>query len=170
MDDWRLIAGVIIGYFLVCVFYLVIFYSVMMKKEVVIKGINLMEQIRRNVIIYREGKPPLDLLGHSHYTKAYVAAFVLAFIASVGFLVVTLIGDTRSEVWNVLSPLAQAMVLLFFAVNVLGLTVYTIFILNVAFHPVNTGKEVALDDGTIVSIDKIRCARSFTNYFHMFFS
>ena len=39
-----------IGYWLVCLFYLVIFYGAMMKKEIVIKGINLLDVIRRNLV------------------------------------------------------------------------------------------------------------------------
>eukprot|EP00003_Mantamonas_plastica_P019584 TRINITY_DN318_c0_g1_i13.p1 TRINITY_DN318_c0_g1~~TRINITY_DN318_c0_g1_i13.p1 ORF type:complete len:1009 (-),score=363.71 TRINITY_DN318_c0_g1_i13:35-3061(-) len=65
----------------------------------------------------------------------------------------------QSAVWDQLSTLGQTIITGFFVLNLLTVVTLTIFVLNIAFHPVNVAIEVVMDDGTVVSVDKIRyCA------------
>eukprot|EP00003_Mantamonas_plastica_P019581 TRINITY_DN318_c0_g1_i10.p1 TRINITY_DN318_c0_g1~~TRINITY_DN318_c0_g1_i10.p1 ORF type:complete len:1313 (-),score=487.63 TRINITY_DN318_c0_g1_i10:725-4663(-) len=173
-NDLRLILGIVVGYSLVCLFYLVIFYSVMMKKEVVIGGINLMDQIRKNIKIKTKGKnddpnefqeydeegnpvKKVNVLNHKHYIKAYLAAFVVILLGCIGMIIFMFV--EQSAVWDQLSTLGQTIITGFFVLNLLTVVTLTIFVLNIAFHPVNVAIEVVMDDGTVVSVDKIRyCA------------
>eukprot|EP00003_Mantamonas_plastica_P008201 TRINITY_DN1710_c1_g1_i1.p1 TRINITY_DN1710_c1_g1~~TRINITY_DN1710_c1_g1_i1.p1 ORF type:complete len:338 (-),score=113.78 TRINITY_DN1710_c1_g1_i1:1764-2777(-) len=155
--ELRLVLGIVIGYSLVCLFYLVIFYSVMMKKPVIIKGINLMEQIRRNIVFTRKDGSKMDILGHKHYVKIYVALFTLALLAALVSLILVFVNDL-GMFYDTLDDLGKVILVGFFIVNMLCIVVFSLFILNVAFNPVSLS-DVVLDDGTVLSTSMIRlCA------------
>lgn len=172
--EMRLIAGVIIGYgmyllqcdegarccccsslALVCLFYLIIFYSVMMQKDVVIAGVDIRDQIRRNMkITYGTPTRVFNILDNVLATKVYLAAFVGAVVVCLAMLGLIVGIDTSSEgaMSNQDTSIASSSCML---INVLTLIVFGVFILNVAFHPVSVN-EVVAKDGTVIVLRTVK--------------
>src|SRR3546814_4500663 len=72
----------------------------MMKKPVVVGGINLLDTIRRNLIIRTETRE-FDLLAHKFYAKAYLGAFSFCFLVSLACVIVLFVGDISSAATGV---------------------------------------------------------------------
>eukprot|EP00002_Diphylleia_rotans_P020484 TRINITY_DN3973_c0_g1_i22.p1 TRINITY_DN3973_c0_g1~~TRINITY_DN3973_c0_g1_i22.p1 ORF type:complete len:1508 (-),score=360.05 TRINITY_DN3973_c0_g1_i22:327-4829(-) len=146
--------GITIGYCLVNLFYLIIFYSVMMKKNIVIRDIDLIDQIRRNMIIEKSNGDTIDLLGHKHYAKLYVTSFI-AFACGNIIGVVYYIMD-ESSYFADYSISSRGIVVFFLIFDCAALLTFTLFSLNVAFKPINMTCEIEIDVGVTVRVDRIK--------------
>ncbi|KAJ6243042.1 cyclin dependent kinase-5 activator [Anaeramoeba flamelloides] len=151
--DLKVTVGVVVGYSLVCLFYLVIFYSVMMEKEVVIGGINLMDQLRRKLIFRKKDGTKVEILATKIYRNIYLTLFVTVALLSLAALIYTFIREIKS--FMDLTTFGKVILLFFTLINVLGLVTYCGFILNVAFHPAKTN-EVDLGGGVTVAENRIK--------------
>ncbi|KAJ3443944.1 t-snare domain-containing protein [Anaeramoeba flamelloides] len=151
--DIKITIGVVVGYSLVCLFYLVIFYSVMMKKEVVIGGINLMEQLRKKIFIRTRKGHKIEILGTKLYKYFYVIFFVIVLLLILSGIIFMFIREV--EDFKSLTGLSKAIVIVFYSLNILGVITYSGFILNVAFHPIET-TEVEISKGVTVEVNRVK--------------
>ncbi|KAJ3429895.1 guanylate-binding family protein [Anaeramoeba flamelloides] len=151
--DLKITVGVVVGYSLVCLFYLVIFYSVMMEKEVVIGGVNLMDQLRRKLIFRKKDGTKIEILATKIYRNIYLFLFAIVGLLALVALIYTFIEEVKS--FMDLTNFGKAILLFFTLLNLLGLVTYCGFILNVAFHPAKTN-EVDLGGGVTVAENRIK--------------
>jgi hypothetical protein len=86
----------------------------MMKKEVVIAGINLMDTIRRSIVI-KYGEETIDVLAHKHYAKAYLGIFCFTFVGMLTAVIAFLVRELQT---SLLSPGTVAATALCFIVQV----------------------------------------------------
>ncbi|KAJ3425378.1 a-type inclusion protein [Anaeramoeba flamelloides] len=151
--DLKITVGVVVGYSLVCLFYLVIFYSVMMEKEVVIGGVNLMDQLRRKLIFRKKDGTKIEILATKIYRNIYLFLFAIVGLLALAALIYTFVEEVKS--FMDLTNFGKAILLFFTLLNLLGLVTYCGFILNVAFHPAKTN-EVDLGGGVTVAENRIK--------------
>ena len=94
------------------------------------KGVNLLEQVRRNIVIVRKGKC-VNVLDSKFYVKAYVAAFATILVIVLGLLTFVFVRDLGSWFPSV-SGAARAISVGFFVASMLSAITLSIFCLNVA--------------------------------------
>eukprot|EP01156_Anaeramoeba_ignava_P019952 Anaeramoba_ignava/a99740_15.p1 GENE.a99740_15~~a99740_15.p1 ORF type:complete len:326 (+),score=70.26 a99740_15:112-1089(+) len=159
--DLKITIGACVGYALVCLFYLTIFYSVMMKKEVRICGINLREQLRSRIYFRTKNGTKIMILDSKWYLIGYIVLFIAMLILSI--VAISFLSKLQYQKMDQESSLNKSIFAIFLLMNISAIITFAGFILNVAFHPV-TRTEMLTNDGKIVDLNTFKyfaIARSF---------
>ncbi|KAJ5076517.1 protein diaphanous [Anaeramoeba ignava] len=151
--DLKITIGCIVGYVLVCLFYLVIFYSVMMRKEVVIANINLLDQLRTKLFFRKKDGTKVMLLDTKAYLIGYITFFCIVLVLAISGIGVMLHREVQDL--SSYSTLGKVILFGFFVFNILAIITFSGFILNVAFDPISK-TEMQMDDGKIVDVNRIK--------------
>jgi len=138
-------------------FYFIVFYSTLTERPVKVKNINVLEKLRGQVVYERKGKKPIQILSHKHFAKLYGLVFLLIGSLCIFIVIGGLLGDfvawEKSE--SVFLPALVTVV--FLLINVSMILWLSMVVLGLFLHPVDKVTEIVLDDGTIVSVDMIKC-------------
>ncbi|KAJ6244110.1 stress response protein nst1-related [Anaeramoeba flamelloides] len=125
----------------------------MMERDVVIVGINLMDQLRRKLCFRKKDGTKIEILATKIYRNIYLFLFALAGLLALVALIYTFVQEVKS--FNNLTRFGKVILLFFTLLNLLGLVTYCGFILNVAFHPAKIN-EVDLGGGVTVAENRIK--------------
>jgi hypothetical protein len=115
----------------------------------VVVSINLLDTIRRNLII-RTDTREIDVLAHKHYAKLYLALFSFFFLGALACVIALFARDI-----SVASPAQAVAVGISFVVHLTVLGAFAVFVMNVAFHPIDMTTHIEVD-GKVVDVNKIK--------------
>jgi hypothetical protein len=150
--DLRVSLGVTIAYSLVCVFYLVVFFTVLMKKPLVVRGVDILHALRRKLVVTVRDTEVV-VLDHRLYVYLYLFLFAVA-TGACGYLTFRVFAAEISGFWRHTTT-EQAVIAIFMCFDVLVFVAMVLYVLNVAFHPV-LAHEVVTDDGRVVSVNFVQ--------------
>ena len=181
--DIRLVLGMVFGYALVCVFYLVVFYSVMLRKDVIVNNVDLLKQVSNltsidlsNVSLDFQLRSRIPLLSADSYTRFYIGMFVVACVLVVVVVIFTFVEVPLSrqtkhlefQICQDINALGRGdygeagvnvwslvYIIGFFVADWLLFLVVAVFCLNVAFKPVSIVNEVEVKSGRKVCCELI---------------
>ncbi|KAJ5072899.1 ran-binding protein m [Anaeramoeba ignava] len=149
-----LVIGSIAGYLFAMIIYLVFFASVLLDKDIYIKGANMMDELRGKLIINRINAEPLNILASGFYSKIYLILFFPLTCVILYMLLRIFIVDMNK--FSDLATGAKSISIIFFSI-ILLITIYLIVrIIHFGIKKVRVYSEVQLEDGKIINLNTIK--------------
>ncbi|KAJ3434217.1 ran-binding protein m [Anaeramoeba flamelloides] len=151
---YSLIIGILVSYFLLASLSLVIYYSVLLNKNIVIKNIDIVDKIRRSLKLKRRKKPPLKILSHKFYKPIFLIIFsLISFIIIFGTNVLYYRDYQVFQEMNRLSKITSILFLIIFELVSISIAVKGILL---GMQRVVLVSEIKLLDGSIVELNRIK--------------